>query len=388
MEENKKRQFWLNFIVEILGAIFLALGCIGIYFLKNRDFTQLISNIVLLEIGMGAIGVFVRQSRIMQEFDYNNGKHVFRFWIAFMLSMIVAYASVFLPVGGWPFLAVFVVLSLFSNISIGILSGTVLLIMPVLLGNYSIYIFVLYFVSSVFGVVLFHRLDKEFKTGIPLFLSLFGLFLSEIAGIVLNRNARLRMEMFVVPVTNVFVTGIFLMGILRWFAHSVAFRYRLKYLELNDTEYPLLADSREHSRKDYLLAVHTAYFCERIANALLLDHDALKCAAYYHGLREKHSPVEWEALLPPDAYNILKEFWEDGPIKTKENAALYTADAIVWAIIERNREETADYSELVTKVLYVLEAKKKFVHSNLTMHEWNVMQKIFKEEKLYYDFIR
>ena len=310
MVNDNRKKYWINFATEVLCAGLLAVGCVGIWWWQKGDPVKLISDIVLLEIGMGAIGFHARQCRIGNEFDYDNGEHIGRFWLSFLLGMAVAFASVFLPVAGWPFLAVYVVLSLFSNLGLGVLSGTVLLLIPVLLGGQPMSVFILYFLSSVFGVTLFHRLDEEFHTGIPLFLSLFGLLLAEVAGIILQQNARLGLEMFVIPITNMIVTGIFLTGILRWFANAVAFQYRLQYLELNDTEYPFLKESLDSSRKVYLSAVHTAYFCERIAGVLGMDKDAMKCAGYYHGLQEKKTMEEWQCLLPPPAYSILTDYWD------------------------------------------------------------------------------
>ena len=68
-----------------------------------------------------------------------------------------------------------------------------------------------------------------------------------------------------------------------------------------------------------------------------------------------------------------------------------TSDMIVNTIIEKRMQDAEaeiPYQELVDKIFLVLENKKVFQKSNLTMYEWSMMQKTFKEEKLYYDFIR
>ena len=68
-----------------------------------------------------------------------------------------------------------------------------------------------------------------------------------------------------------------------------------------------------------------------------------------------------------------------------------TSDMIVNTIIEKRMQDSEaeiPYQELVDKIFLVLENKKVFQKSNLTMYEWSMMQKTFKEEKLYYDFIR
>lgn len=84
------------------------------------------------------------------------------------------------------------------------------------------------------------------------------------------------------PAANLVVSGILLLGILKFFSGAVVFRDRVRYLDLNDTENQILAKYRQTDRTEYFQCIHTAYFCERIALKLGLDKDALKCAGLYH----------------------------------------------------------------------------------------------------------
>ena len=93
---------------------------------------------------------------------------------------------------------------------------------------------------------------------------------------VLLANEHLSLEQFLVPAANLIVSGILLLGILKIFSGTVVFRDRVKYLELNDTENQVLVKYREEDRSEYFLCVHTAYFCERIANKLELDREDRK----------------------------------------------------------------------------------------------------------------
>ncbi|MBR1931761.1 MAG: hypothetical protein IJ833_09895 [Lachnospiraceae bacterium] len=392
MEENRHKLTWGNLLPELFMLLVIEAGAYGVHWWQASTFESFLSKAVLLGMGMGILGFQLRQSRLGDEFDFDNREHCLRFWGCFFLAACLAFLCIFLPVGGWPFLAIFVVLALFSSMSSGIIAGTVLLLIPVLFSDATVAVFVLYFICGVFGVTLFHRLDDEFKIGIPLFLSLFCLLLCEIAGIILLQNARLKAESFVIPVTNIILSGVLLVGILKLFSASVVYKFRMKYLELNDTEHPLLAQQREASRKEYLLAIHTSYFCERIANALGMDKEALKCAGYYHGMQETLSEKEWAESFPPAAYAILQEYWHrDKGIYQKETAVLVTADTIVGTIIEehtKNDDGVINYARVIEEILAGFERQKLFYNSNLTLHEWFMMQKIFKEEKLYYDFIR
>ena len=145
-----------------------------------------------------------------------------RFWTAVWCSLLFSLACAFLPAGGWPFLAVFVVLSLFSNLSVGIVFSGVFLMIATLWGQ-SVGIFFLYFISGVFAACLFQHLEQEFAIGIPLFLSLFCLLLCETANVVLLANEHLSLEQFLVPAANLIVSGILLLGILKIFSGTRTF---------------------------------------------------------------------------------------------------------------------------------------------------------------------
>lgn len=51
---------------------------------------------------------------------------------------------------------------------------------------------------------------------------------------------------------------------------------------MNDPEYVLLTDLKQYSKKAYYHAVHTAYFCEKIARKIGADEMLAKAGGYYH----------------------------------------------------------------------------------------------------------
>ncbi len=392
MEKNKRKLTWRNLIPEFFCTAAVIGAGYGICVWRQRTFDVFLSNAVLFGIGMAILGFCVRQSYIQQELDYDNGEHCLRFWGFFLAGICVAFASIFLPPGGWPFLAVFVVLTLFSNLNCGILAASVLLMIPVLFSEVSPGIFALYFLSGVFAAALFQHLKNEFKIGIPLLLSLLCLLLCETAVLILIQNERLSLELFVIPATNMIISCILIVGILKLFSTVVAYKYRLRYLELNDTEYPLLAECRSEAKKDYLIGIHTAYFCERTASKLGMNVDALKCAGYYHRLKDRLSEEEWKKLFPADAYAILQEYWERRKrVAHKENAVLLTAATIVDKVMQMHEKEdgnSRDYEKIISGVFAWFESAGTFDECDITLKELKGMQKIFREEKLYYDFLR
>lgn len=393
MGENKKQKrskagyLLLEFGVVLAGAA----GMFAICRFRQQTVEVLLRNVVFTAMGLAVAGFHIRQEVLYNKLEYDNGQHVFRFWTCFYFCLAAAFICGFLPVGGWPFNVIYVVLSLFSNMSTGILSASVLLMMPVAAGAGDVSSFLLYFVSGVFAVTLFRHLEKEFRIGIPLFLSMLCLLLCETGGIILQANARPDLEMFVIPVANIIISSILLTGCLKLFSAIVVYRYRETYLELNDTENQLLSEWKKTARKEYFQGVHTAYFCERIAGELGLDADALKCAGYYHKY-----PLDAQFLadkqFPPKAAQILCEYLDrKAPMRQKETAVLLCSDAVVSSItflFTQSNEKILDYDKVIDAVFKKLFDAGTFNSCDISMRELCVMQKKFKEEKLYYDFLR
>ena len=89
---------------------------------------------------------------------------------------------------------------------------------------------------------------------------------------------------------------------------------------------------------------------------------------------------------------VLKEYLETGSkIIHKETAVIYFADAVVNSIlflIEKDHDAKLDYDQIIDTVFKKKQESSRFQDCCLTVGELNQMKKIFKEEKLYYDFLR
>lgn len=392
MEENKQKLTWKNIVPELLILLIAAGGIYGYGVMYSTSMDVALRNMVTVALGFAILGYAVRQEYLNQMLAYNNCEHLLRFWIFVAIGLMVSFACVFLPTGGWPFLTVFVMLTLYSSLSVGVLSASVLLMIPTLLTKADVGVFFLYFVSGIFAAYLFRKLENEFTIGLPWFLSMLCLFVCETANIVLMANEHLSFELFVIPIINIIISSILLIGFLNIFSRTVVYQYRECYLEINDTEYPVLVEYKQSDREEYFLCVHTAYFCERIAGKLSLDVDALKCAGYYHKLYGKLKDRESAPAFPPGAVRILREYQEKKAAVThKETAVLLCSNAIVSAMIymfSRNKEKALDYDPVIDAVFNRFLEAGTFNHCDVTMAELKTMQKIFKEEKLYYDFLR
>lgn len=392
MAENKPKITWRNLFPEFLSIFFTAAGILKISLLRQKTSDVMLSHMILGVAGVAILGFCMRQAYLDGELDYDNGQHYLRFWLCFLIGIAGAFVCAFLPTGGWPFLPVFVMLALFANMSVGILAGAVLLVISVMLSGASAMLFLLYFLSGAFAVVLFRNLDRDFRIGMRMILSLLCLLLCETAGRVLLANERLNLESFVIPAANIIISGIMLIGILKLFSSLVIYKYREKYLELNDTENPLLAECRNYAKEDYMHSVHTAYFCERIAGRLSLDVEALKCAGYYHRLCGRNPQLIEEQAFPPKAREILTEFFDKKrPVRHTETAVLVCADTVmntVQHLVEKSQGRGLDYDYIIDGVFKHFMEAETFSQCDISMREFKTMWGIFKEEKLYYDFLR
>ena len=391
MEENKRKAGWKFFLAELMIIITGTLGMGVLGLIRRQPEDRLLGNCVTMLFVLGAVCFHLRREYIHDGLDYDNGDHIFRFFLCLGIGLAVAFACGFLPVGGWPFLLVFIMLSLFSSMSVGILSAASLLLASVLLSGCDVGGFALYFVCGVFAVTLFRHLGEDFKIGIPLFLSVLCLLVCETANVVLVANARPDFEIFVIPVANMIVSSILLLGCLKVFSSVVVYRHREKYLDIIDSENPVIARLRERDRNEYMHCVHTTYFCERIGKRLGLDVDALKSAGYYYRLGGELTQMLEDKQFPPSAREILLDYRNRNTgMKKKETAVLYCSDMIVTSVKAAYAEDgqaQVNFDRLVDDIFSRLFKDKTFDKCNISVGELRTMQQVFKEEKLCYDFL-
>jgi len=95
--------------------------------------------------------------------------------------------------------------------------------------------------------------------------------------------------------------------------------------------------------------------------------------------------------FPAGASEILEEYKGTRKYKKAETAVLYCSDAVVSAILlllQKEPEKKPDYEQVIDRIFERIREKGIFSECDLSLRGWNRMQKIFKEEKLYYDFLR
>lgn len=395
--ENKKKEpvYLVNSILIVITVLLVTAGG----FLKHAGGAELLRNAIL-----AGTGAFLTCFLFLSEKDRLSEKNASpartsRFAISYGICLAVSLCCAFLPPAGWPFLVVFVMMSLFCGFLPGICGGISFLTFSVLLAGAGISIFALYVLTGLLGACLFSRLDEKYRIALPLFVSLSFLFAAETACVVLFANETLKWELFLIPTLNVIISLILLLILLKVYSGMEIFKYRIKYLEINDQEFELLVNIKEKDKNVYYRAVHAAYFSERIAQALSLDADAAKTAAYYANAgilyKEPEKDLEKEFVsygFPPYARQLLRELTgKNTGIRHKEAAVVYMADAVISSILylfEKKQDTKTDYAAVIETVFQKKWESGSLKNSELTFAEWNRMKKIFKEEKLYYDFLR
>lgn len=395
--ENKKKEpvYLVNSILVVITVLLVTAGG----FLKHAGGAELLRNAIL-----AGTGAFLTCFLFLSEKDRLSEKNASpartsRFAISYGICLAVSLCCAFLPPAGWPFLVVFVMMSLFCGFLPGICGGISFLTFSVLLAGADISIFALYVLTGLLGSCLFSRLDEKYRIALPLFVSLSFLFAAETACVVLFANETLKWELFLIPALNVIISLILLLILLKVYSGMEIFKYRIKYLEINDQEFELLVNIKEKDKNVYYRAVHAAYFSERIAQALSLDADAAKTAAYYANAgilyKEPEKDLEKEFVsygFPPYARQLLRELTvKNTGIRHKEATVVYMADAVISSILylfEKKQDTKTDYAAVIETVFRKKWESGSLKNSELTFAEWNRMKKIFKEEKLYYDFLR
>ena len=399
MEENK-RNFWKRILV--FTSLFILSGGIvfggGLLYQVQTD--RMIRDVVMVLAGTGLVIFSFTLSEVNGLFIYHNENRYGRFAIMYLISLTASIFLPYLPVTGWPFLVIFVLLGVFSNGMTGLAAGCVGLLMAVNYSGGDYAVFILYFISGMVGILVFSTLDEDFHVGIPIVISMLMLMLCLTANVILFAQEKLSVAQFLIPAINLMVCCILLLISLKVFSSTVIHRYREKYMEINDPECPLLVQLKDMSKEEYYRAVHTAYLSDKIARRLKLDDAAVKACGYYHRIGKLKGENTWENVeaiceeyqFPPRARQILKEYVDPGEkIVSVDTCVVLFADNIVASILylfAKNPKVELDYVQLIDTVFRKKLESDELWNNEISLGQIHEMKKIFIEEQLYYDFLR
>ena len=394
-KENRERlaQEALIYLITVVGS-----GLASAFY--GRTIIETAGLVILAAVGMGAVVFSIEQGIEKETFLFDNDVHLLRFALLYLLSFFVFLLFPMLPVGGWPYLAVFIGLTIFSNQVTGISAGTVLLMITCMLygGNGSE--FFIYFIGGLIGATVFSYVNITFKVVLPLVISLMMQLVCLALQEVLFVNETLHLDMLLIPVVNLLVCTILLLILLKYFSFAVIYSKRDLYMDMNDPECPLLVELKNTSKDEYYHAIHTAYLCDRIAKRLNMDDALVKACGYYHRIGILRGENSWENAqtileenqFPQRVKEILKEYLDKSEsIRSGETVVLLFSDTVISSInylFSKEPNIQLDYEKIIGGIFKKRIESGIIDYSDLTFGQLQEMKKILTEEKLYYDFLR
>lgn len=393
-------------IIPLFGLMFIFTGLFvfGFTFVMGRSYESILRNTIIAFMIAGTVVFMLLDAtgRGKDGFAYDNYYNRNRFFIVYMIMVVLSCIFSLVPNVFWPYMALFVILSLFSNIEIGIVSGIGFVTISVLLENAGSFDdFFMYVIAGVIACALFRDLKEDSSIGYPVFISLLIQAVLLMALGILFQNRTLSLNLLIPPVVNLMLNLIMLLVFLNIFGVYVIRKSNDMYMEINDSEYPLLSQLRDKDRDEYFRAIHTAYLAERIAIDLGLNDRAVKTCSYYHRIGAPDGKLKWDDVkdvytennFPIEAVEFLHEYIEPvkGSIKSVEALTVQLCETTIASImymIKQNKNAGIDYDKLIDDLFDKKVKSGELKDYAVTFREYDRMRTILKKEKLYYDFLR
>ena len=333
---------------------------------------------------------------------YDNLQVRSRFVAGYAVGLILACIFGLVPNVFWPYMSLFVMLALFSNIEIGMTSGIGLVIISVMLeengGCGELFMYVL---AGAVALAMFRNLEENTEIGIPTFISLMMQAVFLVAYNVLFLNRTLSVYILISPAINLMLNLIILLIFLNIFGVYVIRRTNDMYMVINDADSPLLVALKEKNKDEYFRAIHTAYIAERMAIGLNINVRAVKTCSYYNRIGLLEGKTAWDDVkhiyeenrFPTEAMAFLHDYMEPkkNEAKSKEALTVHLGEVLIASImylLKKDKNAKIDYDNLIDSVIDKMVSEGELKDYDVTFRELEVMKKIMKKEKLYYDFLR
>ena len=389
------KEVGISFVVTILMTLIVGLFT----YILNRPVAEILRNTITFLWGMLMLIFLWYQSVVHNNLEYDNKYHPLRFLIVFLICFAISMGIVFAPVSVWVFLSIMVVLAMFSNTVIGLTGGSLLLLITTSLSNSgNMYIFFLYFMIGLMGVSLFRNLDLDFEVAGPLFISGIGSLVLQTAYLVIFENQPFSLTIMFMPLLNLFINLVLLFLILKYFSGLSMYLLQDKYLEINDQEFPIMAELKKSNKDKYFEAIHTAYLGERIARKLNINDKAVKGCCYYYKIATDtvttqdgvQVPMADYYEFPDDLKELIKEC-QRGIYGTKESCVVLTSNKVIRSILltqKDNKKNNIALEDLIGAIFDKMMNSDILDQCDISIRELRIMKKTYIEEKLYYDFLR
>lgn len=401
--ETEKSSVMIKFIY---GVLFCLTGVIvfAFSFFMGKSYEAILRNVIVSLIISGTIIFMLLDAftRGRSGLSYDNYDKKSRFMIIYVVVLILSCIFALIPNEFWPYMSLFVMMALFSNSEIAIVSGVGFATISVMLeenGNFGeLFMYVL---AGCVAVAMFRDLKENTSIGFPVFISLVTQAVLLIAFNVLFLNRTLSINILILPILNLMLNLIILLIFLNMFGVYVIRRSNDMYMEINDAEFSLLVQLKEKNKDEYFRAIHTAYLAERLALGLGFNARAVKACSYYHRIGVLDGSLKWsdvehyytENNFPIEAIEFLKEYMEPqkGKVKSKEALTVQLSETVIASImylLNKNSDADIDYDKLIDKIIDKKIQDGELMDYAITFRELEQMRKLLKKEKLYYGFLR
>lgn len=399
----RKKAVWISVFSVLITAVAVTVFGMVLEFDRYR---LLRNAILVLLCSLTMVFTWFRDSAL-QQLNNENAFHPVRFFLIYLIGLVSALVFSRLPVSGWAYLTLFIVLSLFGSAFVGLMAGTTLLVCSLLLcGNAGYSVFLVYFISGLVGISLFQHLEETEHIETPLTLSVLMQAVCILANQVLMQNTYFTLGTLIIPLANIIVNSILLFLILNFYNTHILLSEHVTYQMIDDPEYELMQKIREVSPKDFFHAVHTTYLTDRICNQLQLDSYLAKCIAYYYRADKilsaenvsGNGAAAFQDLMkayhiPAEAVTVMEQLRTQNPQElSKEATVVLLCDQVVTALqyfAEQQKDLSQEtYESLVNSVIDKKMGSGALNHSKIAISEMLFLREQLLKERLYYDIMR
>ncbi len=372
--------------------------------IMGKGYELILRNTIAAFIFAGTVIFMIKDAgaRGKESFFFDNYYKPYRFYVSFMGMVLLSCLFSLVPNEFWPYMSLFLILVLFSNVEIGMITGIGFVMISVMLeenGSYSE--FFMYVIAAMVAVTLLRDLKETTNIGYPVFISLLTQAVLLSAFSVLFQNRTLSFSLFILPVLNLMLNLIIMVAVLNMIGVYMIRKSNDMYMEINDVEYPLLVQLREKDKDEYKKIVHTTYLAERIALDRGFNDRAVKTCSYYHWIGSYEGKKNWidvedtfkEHKFPIEAMEFLHEYIDPpkGQLRSAEALSVELSEAVIteiMALIKKDKDAKIDYDKLIDGILDKKYSDGDLKDYDVTFRDFDKMRALLKKEKLYYDFLR
>lgn len=399
-KKNNKITKW--YILLFIGIILVTFFVPYLFYMKQEfDMNHILFfNIFLVMIVFIILFLICIHSEL---FFYNilALEKMISFFAIFTLSIFLSCTFFFLPVMSWVFIPMAILFLFFSNAFIALSATYCCLFITIFLTGASYVVQVLYMLSILISILVFRQIKNNKLYYLAACISISIHLALNFSYNILFLEGPLQSDVIIYSVLNFLINGITLLFVINLADVFVIRKNHTIYTQINDQDFVLMKELKEKKENLYLHAIHCAYFCDKIAPKLGLNTSLVKAGTYYKNIgklepEDKNESVQIKMKthkFPKTLCALLEELntFDESLILSKEACLIITSDQIITAI-ERiyveNTDAKLDIEKLVDAIAMNIFTSRRFKNSDFTFRDFEIVISFFKEEKLYYDFLR